>query len=119
MYSQPRIFLIHTTVSQDPMVLYATLSSRCLSTRNRPSGQFQRLYSTRIVRQDPSSPLTFEEKECMKPRDRSELLLLFLKEVRYICALVKQVKFVWSINLTCIAVVVYMGIKRSTKKTVI
>ena len=34
------------------------------------------------------------------------LRLLFYKEVRVVRAFLKQVKFIWSVNLTCLAVLV-------------
>ena len=46
---------------------------------------------------------------------RSEVLVLFLKEVRVICGFLKQVKCICSINSACLAVLVCMGIGKNIK----
>ena len=44
------------------------------------------------------------------------MISLFFKEVLVICVFLEQVQFIWSVNLTCVAVVVYIDVRKNIKK---
>ena len=59
----------------------------------------------------------FEVKECVsQDYNRSEMLLIFLKEVQVIYAFLKEVKFIWLINSTYLPVIFCMIVGRSVKR---